>query len=344
MTTDLYSAFSNYRELNSENRHRAANEAQTAWDADQDDYRAYREEWNRAAETDYTPEAPLHVDIELSDGCNLRCKMCKHGMGMPQSGGQMSLETARAIIQECAEIGVKAIKFNWRGEPTLNRNLPDCIRLAKTSGILEVSINTNGLPPKSNQNCLTDCCEAGIDRIIFSVDGFSKATYEAIRIGSHYEQVLANIQAVVDWKKQQAQPKPLLRIQMVRTTANAHEVPDFIRHWSTLMDDVRISDVMNRGQGNAMGMGDQITTGRRRCPQPFQRLTIGRDGRISPCCSDWDQTYVLGRYPDNRLLESWNCEKMQHLRQIQRNTEHSALSICRDCYVKESYIWESVTP
>ena len=74
---------------------------------------------------------------------------------------------------------------------------------------------------------------------------------------------------------------------------------------------------MDRGQGDSLSVGDQVTTSRRRCPQPFQRLVVGRDGRVSPCCADWDQQYVLGNISTNSLLELWNSDKMNYIRDIQ---------------------------
>ncbi len=340
MKKEIYTGFSNYNEINIENRKQAVEKELDNWADQKDIFTKYRAEWNKAANEDYLPKHPLHVDIELSDACNLKCEMCAHGIGTVKNVGHMDKDTVIKLIDEAASVGAYSIKFNWRGEATLNSILPEAIKYAKTKGILEVSINTNGLP--KDQNILIESAKNGIDRFIFSVDGNSSKTYEAIRIKGDYNKLLANIFEVLDWKKQNNSTKPFIRVQMVRSNKNAHEVEDFINFWQDKVDDVRISDVMDRGQGEGLSVGDQITVGRRRCPQPFQRLVVGRDGRVSPCCADWNQKYIVGDTNKESLMEIWNGKKMNAMRKVQNEIDLDKIDICKNCYVKESFLWEKV--
>jgi len=302
------------------------------------EYAKYRELWYMADKASFCPDRPLHVDIELSDACNLRCKMCHHGTSDIAVGGSMDRALATRLIDECASIGVYSIKFNWRGEATLNGYLPEAVKYAKSKGILEVQINTNGLSPL--KDIVIRCAESGIDRIIYSVDGFSKATYESIRTGGDYDRLIGNINSLLEWKKKNNSVKPFVRVQMVRTNINFGEVTEFIKYWKALVDDVRVSDVTDRGQGGSLSVADQVAVGRRRCPQPFQRLTVGRDGNVSACCVDWFQDYIVGDAKRERLIDIWKGEKISRMRSIQENCEHDKVDICRKCTVKESYIWK----
>lgn len=304
-------------------------------------YKLYRELWYKADNENYLPEHPLHVDIELSGACNLRCRMCHHGVGEGvKTAGFMDRKLAFKLIDQCAELEVYSIKFNWRGEVTLNTFLPEACEYAKKKGILEVQINTNGLPVK--KGILVDCAKSGMDRIIFSVDGFSKETYEDVRVGGDYDKLLKNIEEVLVWKNKNKAVKPFIRVQMVRTNINAHEVEGYIKFWSGRVDDVRVTDVTNRGQGDFLSVGDQVTTGRRRCPQPFQRLTIGYDGKVSPCCVDWFQNYIVGDSNKEALKVIWDSEKMNCLREAMDKKEHDKIEICKKCTVKESYTWKKI--
>lgn len=337
---DYYTSLSNYNELNSEQRRKSANIETDKWQEDSKQFQLYRSLWKKVAEEDYLPSHPLHVDIELSDACNLRCKMCAHGLEKVKSTGFMPDNMALKLIDQCVDIGVFSIKFNWRGEASLNKFLPEAIKYAKKQGILEVQFNTNGLPP--DEDLIVECAESGVDRVIFSVDGFSKDTYEQIRIGGNYEKLLENINRLIEWKKKNNSSKPFVRVQMVRTKHNAHESEPFIDYWQNIVDDVRVSDVMNRGQGNQFSVGDQVVGGRRRCPQPFQRLVVGKDGRVSPCCSDWFQEYTIGHVEKNDFITIWNNDKVNNLRDALRNNLHDSIPICKNCTVKESYTWKKL--
>lgn len=310
------------------------------WNKEAGRFKRYREEWERAAKENFLPSCPLHVDIELSNICNLQCKMCIHGLGHVKNAGFMKKSLALKLISECAAIKVYSVKFNWRGEATLNDFLPEAVKAAKKNGILEVQINTNGLPIE--KNILIQCAENGIDRIIFSVDGLSKKTYESLRINGSYEQLLKNINLLINWKRQNNLRKPLIRIQMVRTKINIHEVDDFVKYWSLIVDDVRVSDAMDRGQGREMILRQETTAGRKRCPQPFQRLVVAKDGRVSPCCVDWHQDFVVGDANRESLLSIWNNKRMNYIRNIQVKNKHDKVKICKNCFIKESYIWRKV--
>lgn len=334
---NTYTGFSNYNEINLENRKNAIEKEITKWGDASQKYKKYRQEWKKAAEEEYLPTNPLHIDIELSDACNLRCSFCAHGLGTVKNVGFMDEKLATRLIDECVEIGVYSIKFNWRGEVAINPFLPKAVKYAKEKGILEVQINTNGLPKE--KETLIECAKNGIDRIIFSIDGFSKESYEFVRVGGDYEKLMENVHNLLNWKKENNKEKPFIRVQMVRTNTNAHEVDDFIKYWQPKVDDVRISDVMNRGQGDNFSVGDQITVGRRRCPQPFQRMIIAKDGRVSPCCGDWNQDYVVGDVNKSSIMEIWNSEKMKYMREVQNKVELDKIDICKNCYVKESYLW-----
>ena len=55
----------------------------------------------------------------------------------------MSMELFNKIIKEIKSLEIPSIKLNWRGEPLLNPNLIQMIKLAKKNGVIDVSINTN---------------------------------------------------------------------------------------------------------------------------------------------------------------------------------------------------------
>src|SRR3990167_7344252 len=86
---------------------------------------SYRYGWNMRPAQMVADNAPLAVDVELSNGCNFRCVMCQQSENWLQRKDEafMSWETLREAVSQCKEIGVYSMKVNWRGESTLD---PDC--------------------------------------------------------------------------------------------------------------------------------------------------------------------------------------------------------------------------
>jgi radical SAM protein with 4Fe4S-binding SPASM domain len=305
-------------------------------------YLWYRLRFNTVARFNRIGDFPPHLDIELADACNLRCVMCVQGIEDGVKGaGLMDTEFALRLIDQGAEHGLRSIKLNWRGESALHRDLGMIIAHAKKRGVLDVQLNTNGIP--FTQDRIREVVNAGLDRVIISIDGATKETYERIRVRAKYETLVRNVQDFARIRNEMGCTRPFIRIQMVRMRDNAHEVEDFIRMWTPWVDDIRISDVSNRGQGD-LSVGDQVPIARAQCPQPWQRMIVARDGTVVPCCSDWHMKWVIGDATKESLTDIWKGRKMTALRTLHLKQQLDSVEPCKSCFVKESYVWKRVTP
>ncbi len=298
----------------------------------------YRFKWNYFPVLNIVPAFPLHVDIEVTDACNLRCVMCVHGSGEHMKTGFIDTDFAMDMIRQVAQGGVYSIKFNWRGEPSLYKQLPELIAYAKQQGIQEVQINTNGVA--FSEESIRSVVEAGLDRIIFSVDADSEETYEKIRVGGNFRKLTMNIESLLAIRKQRNTVKPFVRVQMVRMKDNKDEVTGFYKRWEGKADDIRVSDVTDRGQGNQLSVGDQVAVGRRTCPQPWLRMVINREGLVMPCCSDWHCSWVIGDAKKDSLSSIWKGDTMKTFRSLVKEGNMDEFEPCKSCFVKESYVWE----
>ena len=302
-------------------------------------YISYRTEWYLARHFAILPKRPLNVDIELSDACNLRCTMCVHGMDGLPNVGHMDEGLAERLILEASSLKIPAIKFNWRGEPGLHPKLIDYIRLASSLGFADIQINTNLVSFTSQK--IHELVNSGIHRIIVSCDGATKETYESIRIGSSFDRLIANLTLISELKRLGRRRFPKVRIQFVKQQSNYHEVDLFLDKFKVYADDLRISEVSNRGADGVVSVGDQIAVGRRRCEQPWQRLIISKDGSIHPCCNDWDQLYSIGHVADTSLAKAWNSDKLNDLRDVNLQQTLDSHYMCKNCFVPESYLWKT---
>ena len=297
----------------------------------------YRLKWNLATKYKWLLPFPVHVDIEINSNCNYKCVFCPHGLGTIRNDlPMMSLETAKKIIDELKKNKVYSIKLLWRGEPTLHPNLADIVAYAKKQGIKEVQINTNA--SVFNEQKIRNLIDSGIDRVIFSLDATTPEVYSKIRPGGDYNKVAENIKIFDKVRRAIRQDKPFLRVQMVRTELNKHQVADYRKMWEAIADDIRISDVTNRGQGDNLKVGDQISLGRVCCPQPWQRIMISCEGKVLMCCSDWFEKYPLGNINENSLKEIWQGSKLQAVRKRLKKLDYN-FEPCKDCWIKESYAW-----
>jgi len=304
-------------------------------------YLIYRIKWNFYPKYNIISKFPFHVDIETTDACNLKCIMCVHGTTGVSNPGMIDTTFAKDLINQVASNGGYSIKFNWRGEPTLHKDLIELVSYAKKKGILEVQINTNGIP--LNKEKIEKLIEAGLDRIIFSVDGASKEIYEKIRVGAKYKQLVDNIITLSKYKKKINATKPLIRVQMIKMTVNENEVEDLFKLWRPYVNEIKINDITDRGQGNSLSVGNKVLIGRKKCPQPWQRMVVAYDGKVLPCCADWNFKWIIGDASKLSLKKIWNSTKMKNIRYLINKYKLDEFEPCKSCFSGISYNYENNT-
>ena len=69
------------------------------------------------------------------------------------------------------------------------------------------------------------------------------------------------------------------------------------------------------------------------CPQPFTRISIIEDGRVSPCCTDSNLDLIVGDLKKQSLLEIWESKEMQNVRKLHSDGKYHKLEACRNCDV-----------
>jgi radical SAM protein with 4Fe4S-binding SPASM domain len=161
-------------------------------------------------------------------------------------------------------------------------------------------------------------------------------------VGLDYDRLVANVRAFHKVRAERGGVKPFIRVQMVRMRDNRDQVERFIEQWKPWVDDIRIADVTDRGQGGHLAVGDQRPIARRRCPQPWQRMVVSSDGKVVPCCLDWNKDWVIGDANTEPLAAIWRGARMSEMRQIQRDNRLDEVTPCRGCAEMASYVWERV--
>src|ERR1700750_2821271 len=138
---------------------------------------------------DRAPALPEIVQIESTNMCNAKCVFCPRDE-MHRKQGVMSFELFRKIVYECAELGITHVRVHNYGEPFMDRLLVAKVRYAKSKGIKEVGMISNGsLITETVARAMVD---AGLDAINISVDAAGKEVFDSPRLGLNSDKVIAN--------------------------------------------------------------------------------------------------------------------------------------------------------
>ncbi len=253
--------------------------------------------------------------------------------------GYMDFKLFKKIIDEGSKNGLKSIKLNWRGEPLMHPKIVDMVRYAKEKGVIEVMFNTNG--QLLTEKLAKGLIDAGLDKIIFSMDGATKKTYEKIRRGADYDILVNNIKRMINLRNERKLRKPFVRVQTVKMQDTAKEINKFVEMWRPIVDYIAVLDYSNRGEKDSRGIKTEwYPTGRLPCPQPFQRLMVAFDGTALPCCFDWMNLNPVGDANKQTIKEIWNGEPLRKFRQMHKERRLNEIPLCKNCTLKISYDWK----
>ncbi|MCP4650693.1 MAG: radical SAM protein [PVC group bacterium] len=292
---------------------------------------AYRYCFNSYPDNFKISKYPFDIIAEASNVCNLRCSMCfqvddELPVRTTTKVPFMKMNLFKKITDECAKYKVPALKLSWRGEPMLNENFTEMIRYAKSKGILEVTSLTNAT--LMHENICREIVSAKMDQIVISIDGFTKETYEKIRIGADYDVVCNNIKNLL--KIRGKSNKPFIRLQYTESDINKHETERFYHYWKDKVDEITVSYCQDFGSTEKIDPED-IPAHSFVCKQPFQRLVIMTDGTVCVCATDVMGEISIGNIQDSKLIDLWNCSKINELRQQHKAGKYQHNPMCRIC-------------
>jgi cyclic pyranopterin phosphate synthase len=137
-----------------------------------------------------------YLRVSVTDKCNLRCVYCMPEGGLPwlHRDEILSYEEIAAVVAAAASVGVRTIRLTG-GEPLLRRGLDRLVAMiARTPGIDDVALSTNGLLLEEQIESLVD---AGLRRVNISLDTLDPARFESIARRPGLDRVLRAIDAAV---------------------------------------------------------------------------------------------------------------------------------------------------
>ena len=294
------------------------------------EFKEYRRAWQENPKKRIVGDFPLHLDVESSNTCNLRCTMCQIPFGKMKTG-YLDMETFDIIIDEIKKHGLPSIKFNFRGEPLMHPKIAELVKKAKDAGVMEVQFNSNGaLLTKELGKKLID---AGLDRIKFSIDSINPDTYNSIRIGTTYDNTISHVLSFIKLRNEMKNRFPSIQVQMVYMESNHKEAEDYIKFWKDKVN--RIGFSRYRSGDNKTGDSERVVEIKKRipCPQLWQRLTILWDGTILMCCGDYNMKNPLGNVKEDKLSDVWKGELLNSYRKKHVNYEFDEIDACKNCEV-----------
>jgi radical SAM protein with 4Fe4S-binding SPASM domain len=324
METKEYNANKSYHEVTYSNKWEEYRDAK---------YFEYRDKWVELPKTKTISNFPLHLDIETTNVCNLKCPMCARTILLANkefsNQGYMSKDEYKKIIDEAVENGVYSIKLNYLGEPLLHKDIIWQVEYAKKAGVVDVMLNSNGdlLTQEMSQNLL----EAGLDKLFISFDAISPDIYETQRKGTSLGKVIDNLYYFCKLRNEKY-PKTYIRVSMVmyETDEFRAQFEGLKAMWKNLVDAVGYGFYVEKDYSK---MNKYPKVDGFYCEQLFQRMFLKYNGNVTVCCVDDKDRYIVGNWREQSLKDIWNSEKYKSIREKHMNKEYYDIDMCSECYL-----------
>lgn len=161
--------------------------------------------------------------IDVTTKCNLFCIMC--GVPYVSDKYDMPLDLYKKIASQ-AFVHAEEIWFSCGYEAFMSRNILEILEFTKNFAIPKSSIITNGT--LLNEVNTAKIIEFGLSRLIISIDGATKSTYEKIRKGANFELLISNIDRLNRIKSELGSDAPELIFTVTLMQSNIKEFPKII--------------------------------------------------------------------------------------------------------------------
>jgi radical SAM protein with 4Fe4S-binding SPASM domain len=286
---------------------------------------------------------PIHLDIESTSICNLDCPMCPYPE-MRIKKGNMSFDLFQNIVDQC-DGKVFDVLLHMYGEPLVNKEIFKMISYAKSKGVRVTSMSTNlTLLTKEKGKQLI---EAGLDKITLSFDGTDKETFEKVRLGANYEKCLENLIGFLQLKEQMKAKNPFTVLQIIQMKETEPGLKEFVERFSKMSVDLLKVKSFDTWAGQIEHKTEEmkpstyhrnnVNDNRKPCPLLWYYMSIRWDGRVVPCCRDYDNHEILGDITKESLMQIWNGKRFQLMRSehLEGNYENSVL--CAKCVEWSKY-------
>jgi radical SAM protein with 4Fe4S-binding SPASM domain len=298
---------------------------------------------------------PPLLMVEPTNICNLKCPMCPSGNGdMNRPHGKLDLKQFKTIMDDVGDY-IYQVQFWNQGEPFINKYFLDMVRYAKTKGLM-TQTSTNGHFIRTDEMA-EEVILAGLDQIIFSMDGTNQETYEKYRVGGDYNLVIETLGRLSKAKNNLKSKTPLIELQFLVFKHNQSEIDNLIqiaKQHKVNRIAFKSAQIYSADQAEEYLPDDEQLTRydydsesfelkgelKNWCQRLWMNSTINWDGSVSPCCFDKDADNAFGNIFDNNASFSdiWRNQKYMKFRKAVMK-DRKTIDICNNCTegMKEPY-------
>jgi len=272
-------------------------------------------------------EFPKRLCLELTTRCPADCTHCVNTYIRDKLNRlDMPKDLVFRILDECRHSDLELVSPCFQGEALAYPHFKDFLNyMDKVLPDVGLEIYTNAALLDSEMAKELLCHNLKI--IAFSVDGYTKETYERRRLGLQFERVIDNIDNFLSLCPINVHKRFIMTV----AEDNYHEAQLFHDRW--LYKGNEVSVVSDDGRSSRIGGRHHFgNTGPRwACQHMSDQMYVLCNGDCVICCRDLFGESPTGNIAEGSLYDIWHGKKYNNYRRLVRQKRFDEIEVCKRC-------------
>lgn len=288
---------------------------------------------------------PIIYNIETTNRCNMRCKMCPRTTMMTRAIEDIDLDTFNKIVSEIEphskelwsewksfcekKYGIaeddepsenhfflyiisKVIQLHGYGDPLLDKNMGSYVKTLTESGFpTYFSCNPANIDLVSTYEMM----DAGLSYIKYSIESVDDEEFKNIRgRAANFTKSYESIMKVLDYKKEKGLDTVIVITMLNLNKKNQKE------EFDRLLDAFKDTDTYVYLKSEDCQWyrkdyhGTESIHWSEPCKHPWMTMTIKSNGAAAMCMEDFNNDIEFGNVKDRTLKEIWDGEEYRDFR------------------------------
>ena len=267
---------------------------------------------------------PHFIQFETNTVCNQHCVFCPHDQMKPRE--QANNELISKIIRECAPTATNMCPFLMQ-DPLLEPRLREILmEIKRTNWRTETTIYTS--MHNANMIELKKIVDDGtLDYMMISLYGHK---YQP---GLKEDSTKKKLNELIRYRNSTCRRKPIITMQWI----SGLEGKELVDAYNGIANGIQIVpyDTFHGAITTQKNRQRGPNTSRAPCARLWNSLNIHSNGNVVPCCIDFNEEIVLGNAKNTPLIEIWNSDKFNELREMHMQKRFDEIPLCKNCIVWE---------
>jgi MoaA/NifB/PqqE/SkfB family radical SAM enzyme len=205
------------------------------------------------------------------------------------------------------------------------------MRYIRQDDTAKIELNSNGEMMKIQR--AEEILDSGVDVIRFSVDGFTKETFEESRVGLDFDTTVYRVHRFIELAHKRG-GAGRIELRMIGLPGTEEEQEKFVEFWSSKGVDAQITYFYK------WPWEEGVEPVQLPCKKVLEEMFFYVNGKATLCCWDSHERAVIGDVTREHVLDIWHGAVNTHYRRLLSEGRRRDILLCSKCEAYKHHEFE----